>query len=198
MGREYIQKTDRDIVVLLAKNDEEAFREIYFRYKDKLWYYCLNFLKSEDECDDMVQEVFIRLWEMRHFVEPDLSFSSFLYTMTRNRILNYFRDMNVEAQVLKALAQKQKQSEGTVESELIFSDYQRILTDAIEKLPTQRKRIFNMSRIDSLSHKEIATLLDISVYTVQEHISESLRYIKEYFAKHADITLSIMFLATIY
>lgn len=198
MGREYFHKTDRDIVVLLAKNDEEAFREIYFRYKDKLWYYCFNFLKSEVESDDMVQEVFIRLWEMRHFIEPDLSFSSFLYTITRNRILNYFRDINVEAQVLKALAQKQKEPEGNVESELIFSDYQRILTDAIEKLPTQRKRIFNMSRIDNLSHKEIAMHLGISVYTVQEHISESLRFIKDYFAQYADLTLSILALAVLY
>lgn len=195
MGTQYIHKTDKELIVLLTKNDEGAFREIYFRYKDKLWHYCFSFLKSQDESDDMVQEVFIRLWEMRHFVDSSLAFSSFLYTMTRNRILNYFRDMNVEAQVMKALALKQTEFEATIESELIFSDYRQILTDAIDKLPAQRKRIFSMSRIDNLSHKEIAAHLGISVYTVQEHISESLRFIKSYFAKHSDITLSMLFIA---
>jgi len=194
----YSQKTDRELIALLTKNEELAFREIYYRYKDRLWHYCFSFIKSEEESDDMVQEVFIRLWELRKFIDPELSFSSFLYTMARNRVLNFFRDINVEVQVMKVLAQRQDLISGSVESELIFSDYQKILTDAIDKLPPRRKRIFNMSRVENLSHKEIASRLGISVYTVQEHISESLRFIKDYFGKHAGIILSVWALAFLY
>ena len=190
--------TDKELVISLTRNEEEAFRELYIRYKDKIWLYCFRFLKSEEETDDIVQEVFIRLWELRSFIDPGLSFSSFIYTMTRNRVLNYFRDMDVERQAKKALSLKIPVEAETTESALIFSEYQQILSDAIEQLPAQRKKTFNMSRIENLSHKEIASRLGISVHTVQEHISESLRFIKGYFARHTDLTLGVMALATLY
>jgi len=189
---------DRDLILLLTRNDEDAFRELYFRYKDKLWYYCFGFLKSKEETDDLIQEVFIRLWELRGFIDPNLSFSSFIYTMTRNRILNYFRNMDVELQVKRALLLKESVQEETTESDLIFTEYRQILTDAIDRLPVQRKKIFNMSRMENLTHKEIASRLGISVHTVQEHISESLRFIKKYFAQHTDLTLGVIVSALLF
>jgi RNA polymerase sigma-70 factor (ECF subfamily) len=194
----YQTLSDKELAILLTKNEELAFREFYFRYKDKLWHYAFSFLKSEEESDDVVQEIFIRLWELRSFINPELSISSLLYTMTKNHILNYFRQMDVEAQLKKALALKLPVETDTTEADIIFAEYQKILTDAIELLSPQRKRVFNMSRIENKSHKEIAARLGISVSTVQDHISESLRFIKTYFAKHTDLTLEIMILITLY
>ncbi len=188
----YSSITDKELVIFLTRNDEDAFRELYLRYKDKLWHYCFSFLKSEEESNDIIQEVFIRLWEMRAYVNPNLSFSSFMYTIVRNRVLNYFRDMDVEVQVKKIISQKQPIEENSAEVELIFSEYQGILKEAIEYLPPQRKKIFNMSRFENMSHKEIAARLGISVNTVQEHISESLRFIKGYLSQHTDLTLSLL------
>lgn len=185
-------KTDTELVTLLTLNNEDAFRELYLRYKDKLWHYCFSFLKSEDETEDMIQEVFIRIWEFRSFLDPALSISSFIYTVARNKMLNFFRDMDVELQLKKTIFQKTLDEETDADSDLIFDEYQQILSDAIEKLPSRRKRIFHMSRVENLSHKEIASNLGISVYTVQEHISESLRFIKAYFLQHADLTLGVM------
>lgn len=190
---------DKELIILLSSsNDENAFQELYIRYKDKIWSYCFSFLKSEEETDDLVQEVFIHLWEFRKFINPELSFSSFIYTMTRNRVFNFFRDADVVLQVKKALSQKISTEENNIEAELIFSEYQQILTKAIELLPPQKKKIFNMSRLESMSHKEIALKLGISVNTVQEHISGSLRFIKTYFEQHADITICMFILALIY
>ncbi len=188
----YILYTDKELAYLLTKNDENAFRELYLRYRDKLWYFCYGFLKSEDDASDIVQEVFMRIWESRNFIDPERSLSSFIYTMAKNRILNFFRDMDVEKQVKQALSKKSPIETETAESDLIISEYQQILADAIEQLPPKRKQIFNMSRVDQLSHKEIAIQLNISVNTVQEHISESLRFIKKYFLKHTDITLGML------
>lgn len=185
-------KSDKELALSLMQDSESAFREFYIRYKDRLWNYAFSFLKSKEESNDIVQEVFIRFWEMRAFIDPELSISSFLYTITKNRILNHFRDMDVEIQFKKALLVKLPVETDSIESDLIFTEYKKILTDAIEKLPPQRQRIFNMSRVEHKSHKEIASQLGISVSTVQEHISESLRFIKMYFSKHANLPLGIL------
>lgn len=185
-------KTDKYLVTLLTQNDESAFCELYVRYKDKLHYFCLYLLKSKEEANDIVQEIFIRIWESRSFINPDLSFSSFLYTMARNRIMNYFRDMDIDIKVKEIIASQKITTEETAESQIIYTEYQEILRTAIEQLPTQRQRIFNMSRIENMSHKEIAAELNISVNTVQEHISEALKFIKIYFNKNADLTMSLL------
>lgn len=186
------EKTDTELAILLIHDDEAAFSELYVRYKDKLYYFCLHLLKSKEEANDIVQEIFIRIWESRSFINPDLSFSSFLYTMARNRIMNYFRDMDIDIKVKEIIASQKITTEETAESQIIYTEYQEILRTAIEQLPTQRQKIFNMSRIENMSHKEIAAELNISVNTVQEHISEALKFIKIYFNKNADLTMSLL------
>lgn len=191
------EKTDKELVTLLIQNNETAFCELYVRYKDKLHYFCLHLLKSEDETNDIVQEIFIRIWESRSFVNPDLSFSSFLYTIARNRILNYFRDVDINEKAKQIMTQQINTEEDTIDSQIIYSEYQKILQEAISHLPPQRQKIFNMSRIESMPHKEIATELGISVNTVQEHISEALKFIKTYFNKHADLSICLLLAAFI-
>lgn len=186
------EKTDKELSTLLIQEDEAAFSELYVRYKDKLYYFCLQLLKSNEEASDIVQEIFIRIWESRFFIDPERSFSSFLYTMARNRILNYFRDVDIDTKVKEILVTQKVAEEETVDSQLIYREYQQILQDAIGQLPPQRQRIFNMSRLENKSHKEIASELGISVNTVQEHISEALRFIKTYFNRHADMSLSLL------
>lgn len=186
-------KTDIDLVTQLTQDDEAAFSELYIRYKDKLSYFCFYLLKSKEEANDIVQEIFIRIWESRSFINPNLSFSSFLYTMARNRIMNYFRDMDIDAKVKEILVARKITVEETTESQIIYTEYQEILQAAIDLLPAQRKKVFNMSRVENMSHKEIAAELGISVNTVQEHISESLKFIKLYFNKHADFTMALLF-----
>lgn len=191
------EKTDTELAILLTLNDEAAFSELYVRYKDKLYYFCLHLLKSKEEANDIVQEIFIRIWESRNFINPDLSFSSFLYTIARNRILNYFRDIDIDEKVKEILATQKVTEEEAIDSKIIYTEYQVILQNAISQLPPQRRKIFNMSRIESMSHKEIAAELGISVNTVQEHISEALKFIKAYFSKHADMSISLLLAAFI-
>ena len=191
------EKTDTELATLLIRDNEAAFSELYVRSKDKLYYFCLHLLKSKEEANDIVQEIFIRLWESRSFINPELSFSSFLYTMARNRILNYFRDIDIDEKVKQILSAQKITEEEAIDSKIIYTEYQMILQNAISQLPPQRQKIFNMSRIESMSHKEIAAELGISVNTVQEHISEALKFIKVYFSKHADISISLLLAAFI-
>ena len=187
----YTSKTDSDLVRLLSENESGAFEELYVRYKDRLLRYCVLLLKDQNESSDIVQEVFIQIWESRQFLNPDLSFSSLHFTMARNRILNYFKHIDVESKVREILLAKEKYQD-TPETAFLNSELQDVLLKAIENLPPQRKKIFNMSRIDGLSYKEIAFQLNISVSTVQEGISESLKSIRHYITKYSRNSLNLI------
>ena len=117
--------------------------------------------------------------------------------MARNRILNYFRDIDIDEKVKEILATQKAKEEEAIDTQIIYTEYQEILRNAISRLPPQRQKIFNMSRIENMSHKEIAAQLGISVNTVQEHISEALKFIKTYFNKHADMSLNLLLAAFI-
>jgi len=179
--------TDKELVIQLIGGDEDAFREIYYRYKGKVWAFCFSFLKSKDDVDDIVQEVFLRLWENRAFLDPERSFSSYLFVMSRNRVRNWFRDIDIDAQAKKCLQLQGEVSDELPHSQLLDEEYRRLLSEAIELLSPRRKVVFNLSRIEEKSHREIAKILDISVNTVQEHISESLRFIKHYISQRTDL-----------
>ena len=175
------EKADRELVSLLVNNDESAFTELYVRYKNKLLAFCFTYLKSTDVVEDLVQELFLYIWESRNFLNAELSFSSYLYTIAHNRVLNYLRNVDVKLKVETVLAKQTLQHEDIIESDIIYKEYLLMLKQVIAKLPPQRQRIFNMSREQHFTHKEIAEFLGISIYTVQEHISESLRFIKAQF-----------------
>lgn len=196
--KNYREIKDQELVQRVNREDREAFCELYVRYKDKLEGFCYKFLKSKNDTEDIVQDIFTYLWESRHFINPDLSFSSYLYTITKNRMLNHIRNIDITLQVQSYLAQISVPDNSSIE-ELEFQDFQQILLEAIDRLPPRRKEIFNLSRQENLPHKVIAAQLGISVYTVQEHISESLKFIRQYIQKHADTSLSLLlFLSSIF
>lgn len=189
--KNYREIKEQELIQLINQDDREAFCELYVRYKDKLWSFCYKFLKSGEDTDDIIQDIFTYLWESRKFINPDLSFSSFLFTMTKNRILNHIRSIDITIQVQSYLAQQPVPDNSSME-ELEFRDLQQVIVTAIEQLPPRRKEIFNLSRNENLPHKQIAEQLGISVYTVQEHISESLKFIRKYINRHAGTTISFL------
>ena len=181
--------SDKELCKLVVRNNKEAFCELYIRYKDKLVFFCLKFVKKQDIAEDIVQNIFITLWEDKSKINPELSFSSYAFTIARNRVLNFLRQLNTEIKIRAELSQI---NEEKIESYdfLIETEYSELLHKAINTLPPQRRRIFQLSRDEEKTHMEIANLLGISVYTVQEHISESLKLIKRYLSFHADLHFS--------
>lgn len=103
--KNYREIKDQELVQRVNREDREAFCELYVRYKDKLEGFCYKFLKSKNDTEDIVQDIFTYLWESRHFINPDLSFSSYLYTITKNRMLNHIRNIDITLQVQSYLAQ---------------------------------------------------------------------------------------------
>ncbi|WP_455672227.1 RNA polymerase sigma-70 factor [Phocaeicola sp.] len=177
---------ERETIIRLIAGDEDAFCELYAAYKNRLLYFAMKFVKSRDFAEDIFQDAFTIIWQGRRFINPDASFSSYLYTIVKNRILNQIRDMDKEDTLKEqVLAQAIDYTDNTKDN-ILANDLKAVVTRAFESLTPRQREIFSMSREGQLSHKEIAEALGISINTVQEHISVSLRTIRAYLAKYSD------------
>lgn len=190
------QIDERSLVLRLIDGDEDAFCELYASYKNRLIYFAMRFLKSREYAEDVFQDAFTVIWQGRRFINPDTSFSSYLYTIVRNRVLNQLRDLDNQDKLKEQiLAQAVDYTEDT-KHRIMADDLRHLIACAMQQLTVRQREVFRMSREEQMSHQEIADALGISINTVQEYISTSLRVLRVYLEKHkvlgADLILLLI------
>lgn len=183
------EKKDCELVEYLIDNSQSAFSELYARYKDRLMRLCKRYMKDDDEAKDMVQDVFLQLWETRHLLNPELSFSGYVQTIAQNIAMDKLRHFEVHARFARNILMNGTDATNETEEEIIDKDYMQFLNELVESLPPRQKEIFRLSRIKGLTYKEISEILQISIPAVQKHASLALQKIKEHLQRHADIHL---------
>jgi RNA polymerase sigma-70 factor (ECF subfamily) len=174
-----INLTEKQLVKSLKKGDLRAFDELYKIYSSKLLYFTLGYVNTNEDAEDLVQEVFLTIWRKHKKIKEEHSFQSYLFTITFNAIKKYFRKKGVEKKQLDLFLKSKSTSSNNVLSKVEFND----LTDQVEKIidtfPERRKEIFRLSRESHLSNQEIADKLDITKKTVENHITTSLKDLRE-------------------
>ena len=176
---------ERSLILRLIEGDEDAFCELYATYKNRLIYFAMRFLKSREYAEDVFQDAFTIVWQSRRFINPDASFSSYLYTIMRNRILNQLRNAANEEKLKESILSQALDYTEDTKREVMLNDLKSLISHALQQLTPRQREIFEMSREAQLSHKEIADKLGISINTVQEHISTSLKLIRTYLIKYS-------------
>lgn len=191
-----ILSDERSLVLRLIEGDEDAFCELYAAYKNRLIYFAMRFLKSREYAEDIFQDAFAVVWQGRRFINPDASFSAYLYTIVRNRILNQLRDLSNQDKLREQILSQAVNYTNETKDEIIANDLRQFISRALQQLTPRQREIFQMSRERQMSHREIAEVLGISVNTVQESISISLRTLRTYLEKNsivsADLTLLLV------
>lgn len=176
---------ERSLILRLIGGDEDAFCELYATYKNRLIYFAMRFLKSREYAEDVFQDAFTVVWQSRRFINPDASFSSYLYTIMRNRILNQLRNAANEEKLKESILSQALDYTEDTKREVMLNDLKSLISHALQQLTPRQREIFEMSREAQLSHKEIVDKLGISINTVQEHISTSLKLIRTYLIKYS-------------
>ena len=184
---ELSKRQDKELVGLLMDGSHEALGELYARYRKQLMYYCKQYMRNESDAEDIVQDVFVRLWERRDSLNPELSFSGFMQTLAKNCITDKFRHIAVHARYAQNTFVNETDSTNETEELIIDNDYRELLNDLIENLPTGQKEIFRLSRIEGLTHKEISELLQTPVDNVRKQVSRASKKIKDLLSQHTDI-----------
>ncbi len=186
--------TERDLVIRLISSDEGAFCELYSLYKHRLIYFAMKFVKSREFAEDVFQDAFTVVWQSRKFINPEASFSSYLYTIVRNRVLNIMRDIDNKQRLKDSILEHAVDSTNNTYESIMENDLKDVLSKAMEKLTPRQRQVFEMSREKQMSHKEIADSLGISVNTVQEYISSSLKIIRTHLSKYSDVYADMLLL----
>lgn len=170
---------ERDTVKLLIKGDQKAFTDLYNAYAEKVFYFSLGFLKSEEDSENLTQEVFVKIWETRERLDPDYSFNAYLFTIARNTIFNIHRKRLNEIAYLNQLGSFEDAHSSKTEDDFLYSELKAQIDKCLDALPPQRQKVFKMSRIDGLSHKEISKELGIAEKTTAAHIRLALQTLRK-------------------
>ena len=186
------QKTK--ILNRLKEGDTAAFEIIFNEYREKLYPFVFSMTKSKNATEDIIQEVFLKIWVNRDTIETQKSFNSYIYTIARNLTLNFLRKIAnntiLKQEMWKNISELNSQTENLVE----LWEYERILHTIISKLPEQKKKIVTLSKKQGKTNQEIAELLDISPKTVKNHLWKSLQIIKNQLQPYLSDTVVALFL----
>lgn len=167
------------LITLLREGNENAFHILYKKYAKQLFCFINRSVKESDDSNDLLQTVFIKIWETRSCVDPEGSFSGYLYTIAKNLICNYYKK-KIVVQAYQAFASAyEKDENNTVFSSLVYKELSERIFTEINKLPKKRRKIFIMSRRFNMSYKEIAAQLNVSENTVDTQIRKALQFLRE-------------------
>ena len=169
---------DIELVERLQKGDVEAFDSIYIKYSGILYAFGFKYLKSTEEAEELVQSVFLKVWENYKNLKKELSFKSYLFTIAYNDICNLFRKRSYRQKFIDDTLYQNSQSSHEIETALDSKFVLDQVRQIVNKLPERQKNIFLKSRYEGKSTKEIAKEVGLSPGTVDNYISDALKFIR--------------------
>lgn len=168
------------LLVQLSQGREDAFEKIYRFYSPKLYYKLLKVLKSEFYAQELLQEVFLKIWNNREKIDAGKCFRSYLYCIAANNCYDFFRKVNRDKKLRNGFLVSFVPKYNHIEETLVSREDAGILLQAINALPLKRKQIFMLCKLDGKSYTEVSRELGISTSTISDHIVKANQFIRTY------------------
>jgi RNA polymerase sigma-70 factor (ECF subfamily) len=180
---------ERELLSLLKQGNEQAFEKIYNSYSSRLFGNVFKMVKSETTTQEILQDVFIKIWSNRASIDLDKSFRSYLFRIAENQVYDFFRkasrDKKIQAQLFAAATEEYEH----IETIIHRKENALLLQKAIESLSPQRQQIFRLIKLDNKSYEEVSRQLGISVSTISDHIVKANKAIREFIFIHNDMAI---------
>ncbi|MFL9484193.1 RNA polymerase sigma factor [Chitinophagaceae bacterium LWZ2-11] len=175
---------ETDLLLQIIKGDTEAYTEVYELYKDKIYAFAFTLTKSKDIAEEIVQDVFLKLWEKRTQIDADKSFTEYIKKITYHQVIDFFRKVKRDRGLQQKLEKNIQALRNANEDELIGKELHILYKKAIEQLPPQKKKVYLLGREGVLKYEEIAAEMGLSKNTVKNHMSEAIQLIRQYISTH--------------
>lgn len=194
-----IQRTEswneQDLLIQLKAGEEPAFGKLYGHYSEMLYGRLLRLLKDTDMADELIQELFLKVWEKRAQINPAQSFKSYLYTIAENLVYDHFRKIARDKKLQEKFRLITTELYSHTEEELLSKESKEIVEKAIDALPPQRKTAFILCKIEGKSYEEAAQIMGISASTVSNHLVKANIGIRAYLSKSEDLLPALFLIA---
>jgi RNA polymerase sigma-70 factor (ECF subfamily) len=184
---------DQYLVSKLVVGDEYAFQQLFEKYQNDIFRYAFSLIKSREHAQEIVQDVFVKVWLKRDTLKSELSFKSFLFTITKNLSYNLLVKASNDMKLRQEVFYHSAISHSPVENYMLNVEYDLLKQQAIDRLPPKRRRIFEMSRIEGKSYKVISAELGITTQTVKNQMSQALGNITVFLETSGGLTLVLTF-----
>lgn len=162
----------------IKKGDEKAFERLFRTYYSHLCLFAENYVRNQAEAEEIVQDMFVRLWENRNRITIATSVKNYLFRSVKNRCLNFLQHKKIETRYAEKLLFEAEQSTPD-DTDIIESGLLHKIEETINSMPQKRQEIFRLSREEGLKYREIAEKLDISVKTVETHMGLAIKTLRD-------------------
>ena len=184
-----LSHTESHLLERTAAGDTDAFAALFHTHRDTLYSFILRLSGSAEQAEDVVQDVFLKIWTTRTDLPGINNFSAYLFRMSHNHCLNLLKRKAKEAKIISIVPYLAS----TADDQVLFRETERQVQHAIWELPTQQRLVFTMSREQGLSQQEISEQLHITVPTVKSHMTQALRFLRARCKDMAPLAKSILF-----
>lgn len=185
------EQLDKTLLARLQKGDVHAFAAVYERYKQPMALRLLQLVRNDSYAEELLQDLFMKVWEHRDQINPELSFKAYLYRIATNMAFNFMHRANKERDILERIIRSSTELYDHIETKLLNKENQLLMARLLDGLPVQCRSVFTAVRLDGLSHKEVAELFGISVHTVNNHVQKASKYLKSYLTSPGEMPLLI-------
>ena len=181
-----------ELIDSVKSGNQSAFEALYNLYSEKIYYVAYRFGLSEEDSAEVVQDVFVKVWERRRYLRTDLSFNAYLLTISKNFIIKKAKKNTTQTAFQKYYSKMKSSADNSTEDMIAYADLFKVTNSFINSLPTQQRQIFVLSKFDRLSHQEISKKLNLSVRTIENHIYRATGRLRKHL-KDLGVILSIIF-----
>ena len=178
----------------LSKGDQSAFSRIYDEYKGRLSYKLLVLLKDEKLAEELLQDLFLKVWENKEKIDPSKSFKAYLYKITENAVIDLYRRAKKETVVLAQIKLANTEFYNHVEDLILQKENEDLIQTLLNQLPPKRREIFIQCKIHGRSYKEVSEEYGIAVTTINDHIQKSMIFFKSKLNSGRNIPYSLLLL----
>jgi len=189
LNRDNLSWGEPDLLRRIAGGDEDAFGRLYNEYRNKTFGYIFDMVKSQTITEDIFQDVFTKIWEQRTNLGAIDNFNAYLFTIIRNKVFDSLRRVAKEHEVILAVMNTTPATSSITDDTLKYHELQAKLQAIVQKLPPKQREVYLLSREKGLKHEEIAEQLNITVTTVNKHITRALDVLR----KNLTILLFLVF-----
>lgn len=183
---------ERRLLLMLGNDSAYAFQQIFDKYKDRIYKVAMSYVKDKHLAEEIIQDVFTKVWTHRHSLLELRSFEAWLYTVGKNRIFDYNKKKIADWKAHLGYHSLKSESVNDSERLLQSKEYKELLHIAQQQLTDQQLLIFKLAKEENMTYKQIATHLNLSPLTVKTHLARAMNTLKNHLLKNGEINIFIL------